>query len=71
MRRLYGIKWWLLSRVHAMAGRGFRRDEGQTFVEYAMILGLIAIGLTSALLFLRGKIADVYSQITAGIFPFS
>jgi Flp pilus assembly pilin Flp len=44
-----------------------KRDEGQTFVEYAMILALIGIGLTAALLFLRGKIASAYSAIGNGI----
>jgi Flp pilus assembly pilin Flp len=40
-----------------------RRDEGQTLVEYALIIATISIGVTGAMLFLRGKIAQVFSDI--------
>ena len=40
-----------------------KREEGQTLVEYAMILALIAILLVAVLGFLRGKIASVYSHV--------
>lgn len=40
-----------------------RREEGQTFVEYALILAFIAILMILALTFLRDKIASVYSHV--------
>ena len=40
-----------------------RREEGQTLVEYALIIATISIGVTGAMVFLRGKIAAVFSQI--------
>ena len=36
-----------------------KREEGQTFVEYALILAFIAILMILALTFLRNKIASV------------
>ena len=40
-----------------------RRDEGQTLVEYALIIVPISIGVTAAMLFLRDKIAGVFTTI--------
>ena len=40
-----------------------RREEGQTFVEYAMILALIGVALTGALIFLHDKIASAYTAV--------
>jgi Flp pilus assembly pilin Flp len=40
-----------------------RRDEGQTLVEYALIIVTISIGVTAAMLFLRDKIAGVFTTI--------
>jgi len=40
-----------------------RRQEGQTFVEYAMILALIGVALTVALTFLKSQIANAYTDI--------
>ena len=45
------------------ASNPLRRDEGQTLVEYALIIATISIGVTGAMLFLRGKIAQVFSDI--------
>jgi Flp pilus assembly pilin Flp len=40
-----------------------KREEGQTFVEYAMILALIAVIVVGALTFLRGQIESAYTDI--------
>jgi Flp pilus assembly pilin Flp len=40
-----------------------KREEGQTFVEYAMILALIGVALVGALTFLHGQIAAAYTNI--------
>jgi Flp pilus assembly pilin Flp len=47
----------------ALNGASLRRDEGQTLVEYALILVTISIGVTAAMLFLRNEIAGVFSDI--------
>jgi Flp pilus assembly pilin Flp len=46
---------------------GSRREAGQTFVEYALILALIAVGTAAALTFLQGQINALYGQITADV----
>ena len=40
------------------------REEGQTLVEYALILALVSIGTIAALLALTGKINTVFKQVT-------
>jgi Flp pilus assembly pilin Flp len=46
---------------------GARREEGQTFVEYALILAVIAAGAVVALTFLSGQINALYGQIVADV----
>ena len=41
-----------------------KREEGQTFVEYALILALISVALTAALLTLQGKIQGIFTAIS-------
>lgn len=40
-----------------------RRDEGQTLVEYALIIALVSVALVVALIALRGQIGDVFTAI--------
>jgi Flp pilus assembly pilin Flp len=40
------------------------REEGQTLVEYALILALVSIGTIAALLALTGKSNNVFTEIT-------
>jgi Flp pilus assembly pilin Flp len=44
-----------------------KREEGQTFVEYAMILALIAVVVVGALTFLRGQLESAYTAIANAI----
>jgi Flp pilus assembly pilin Flp len=44
-----------------------KRDEGQTFVEYALILAFIAILVIGALTFLQGKISGIFSTIGSAL----
>ena len=39
-------------------------DEGQTLVEYSLILAMVSIGSIAALLILSGKINDVFNTIS-------
>lgn len=40
-----------------------RNEEGQGLVEYALIIAIIAIAVIVAMMFLRGQIQNVFSNI--------
>ena len=41
----------------------FRNEEGQGLVEYALIIAVIAIAVIVAMVFLRGQIQNIFSNI--------
>ena len=43
--------------------RFFSEDEGQGLVEYALIIAVIAIAVIVAMIFLRGQITNIFSNI--------
>lgn len=43
------------------------REEGQTLVEYALILTMVSIGSIIALLALSGKINTIFNQISTAL----
>ncbi len=43
------------------------REEGQGLVEYALILVLVAIVVIAILALLGPQIANIFSQVTAGL----
>jgi pilus assembly protein Flp/PilA len=64
------------SRLAHAVGRGVRQgkggvsvltfirdDEGQGLVEYALIIAVIAIAVIVAMIFLRGQIQNIFSNI--------
>ena len=40
-----------------------REDEGQGLVEYALIIAVIAIAVIVAMVFLRGQLQNIFSNI--------
>jgi Flp pilus assembly pilin Flp len=54
----------LAAALHSVTVRGWRREEGQTLVEYALILVLISIASITFLVAVSGKINTVLQQIT-------
>ncbi len=40
-----------------------RNDEGQGLVEYALIIAVIAIAVIVAMIFLRGQLQNIFSNI--------
>jgi pilus assembly protein Flp/PilA len=47
-----------------MSLKQFMRDEdGQGLVEYALIIAVIAIAVILAMVFLRGQIENIFSNI--------
>lgn len=53
----------LIQRVTAAIQSRTRSEEGQTLVEYALIIAIVSIGLTLALGDLRDGIAGVFEEI--------
>ena len=51
------IKSWLIVR---------KSEKGQDLAEYALLIGLIALIVVAAVMFLGGQIDDVFSRIGAG-----
>jgi pilus assembly protein Flp/PilA len=47
--------------VHVIAF--FRDEEGQGLVEYALIIAVIAIAVIVAMIFLRGQLQNIFSNI--------
>jgi Flp pilus assembly pilin Flp len=53
----------LYAYLASVAPTSLRREEGQTLVEYALIIAVLSIGLIAALAFLRDKIDSVFRTI--------
>ncbi len=43
--------------------RFLHEDDGQGLVEYALIIAVIAIAVIVAMIFLRGQIQNIFSNI--------
>ena len=43
----------------------WKDEDGQTFVEYAVILAVISLGMIAALTLFRGELQAVYQTITS------
>lgn len=41
----------------------FRDEEGQGLVEYALIIAVIAIAVIVAMIFLKGQLEQIFSNI--------
>ena len=53
---------WLVVRAQNIVADAREREEGQTFVEYALLLAGIAILLIVAIIFLKDRIAALFSS---------
>ena len=56
---------WLRFWVAAHSAR--KRDDGQTLVEYALIIALVSITLVIALGAMAGALSDVFNFITSSL----
>ncbi len=45
----------------------FRKEEGQSLVEYALIISLVAVALVVGLTALKGGISDTFTAIIASL----
>jgi Flp pilus assembly pilin Flp len=55
----------LIERVITALQARNEREEGQTLVEYALIIALVSVALTAALTALAGGIEGVFNEILA------
>jgi Flp pilus assembly pilin Flp len=58
---------WIATTAQTTITRLRARQEGQTMAEYALILGLIAIFVILALVFLREQISDMFERTGSSI----
>jgi Flp pilus assembly pilin Flp len=56
----------MLTLAHRLK-RALRLDDGQTLVEYSLILALISIGSIAVLFTLSGKINDVFNTVQGAL----
>jgi Flp pilus assembly pilin Flp len=52
-----------LEDLGRMAFIRLAQREGQTLVEYALILVVVSMGTLGAMTFMRGKLIQVFSQV--------
>lgn len=53
--------------VQSQARNGFRREEGQALVEYALILALVSIASIAMLTTLGGDIGNVLTSVSTAL----
>jgi Flp pilus assembly pilin Flp len=57
----------LKSRLLSAYVRAREGQKGQGFVEYMMIIGLVALGLAAALIAFRNQLSNALSSVGAGV----
>jgi pilus assembly protein Flp/PilA len=57
----------LYAYLTSLVPTSLRREEGQTLVEYALIIAVLSIGLIVALGVLRDKIDKVFNDIATAL----
>lgn len=57
----------LFNRVYAFAVTHLRRDEGQTFAEYALIGVLVAVVVAVTVGTMGGHISDAFNKLDKAI----
>ena len=64
----------MLNRIQVILGRAFtleaedlKREKGQTVTEYAVVLGVLLVGLASIVLVLKTGISDFLTKVSAAL----
>jgi Flp pilus assembly pilin Flp len=64
----------VLNRIQIFLGKAFvleaedlKREEGQTVTEYAIVLGVLLIGLASIVVVLRNGISDFLGKVSTAL----
>jgi Flp pilus assembly pilin Flp len=53
--------------IQALVGSLAKNEEGQTLVEYALIISLVSVALVAALIALNGAIGGVFTTIEGSL----
>ena len=61
LQNAIGLRFALM--LSGVSVPSLKREEGQTFAEYALILAVISIGLFAALTFLQHQLSSLFSYI--------
>ena len=64
---LDNINLRILAALSGAWGLALRRDEGQTLVEYALILVVISLGVLAAMTVLRDKLRTTFNGIAGAL----
>ena len=57
----------LATLVMGLLQPSLKREEGQTLVEYALIIGVVAVGLVASLTALRTQIEGLFNVVSTGL----
>ena len=64
----------MLNRIQVLLGQAFtleaedlKREEGQTVTEYAVVLGVLLVGLASIVLVLKTGISDFLTKVSTAL----
>ena len=61
LQNAIGLRFALM--LTGLSVPSLKREEGQTFVEYALILAFISVLVIASLTFLKGRIVSIFSFI--------
>ena len=61
LQNAIGLRFALM--LTGLSVPSLKREEGQTFVEYALILAFIAVFVIASLTFLQGRISSLFSFV--------
>jgi Flp pilus assembly pilin Flp len=61
LQNAFGLRLALM--LTGVSVPSLKREEGQTFVEYALILAFIAVLVIASLTFLKDRIVSIFSYI--------
>jgi Flp pilus assembly pilin Flp len=61
LQNAFGLRLALV--LAGLSVPSLKREEGQTFVEYALILAFISVLVIASLTFLKGRIVSIFSFI--------
>jgi Flp pilus assembly pilin Flp len=56
-----------MNGISTLVSRIIREDAGQDMVEYALVLGVIAIAGITAIIALGPKVADLWTDANTGV----
>jgi Flp pilus assembly pilin Flp len=59
--------WLVLREIYRFEGVHLEREEGQTATEYAVVLGIVVVGLGTTAVVLRDQIVAYINRVGAAL----